>query len=447
MKHLPTIIPKLGIVSFLVVILCIAGACASAPVADFTTNITSDSPLTVSFQDQTANDPAGWVWFFGDENFSVPWTEVTADAGWQPRHSTSAAVTPDGTIVMTGGIGSIDWLSDTWRSTDDGATWELANESFIGEGIGRIAHSTVAMPNGDIVVIGGSLPDVLRSTDKGSTWTQISDFPGEVPSFQSCVVLPDGSIVMMGGETLTDTWHVVSDVWRSADEGSTWTHVTADAPWGPRVKSQTVVLPDGDIVLMGGNKEDSTGPKDDVWKSTDGGASWTLVNASAGWLPHGEGFSASVLAADGSIILTGGAFTNDVWRSADEGATWTQIKPTAEWLPRTYVTTVSMPDGKILLLGGEDQNGEENDVWQFMPASSTQEDPSHIYDTPGSYQVTLQAYNSAGFDTVSRVATFTVSPTVPEPVPEPVPEFPSFLLPVGLVACVIGAVLIFRKIR
>ena len=46
------------------------------------------------------------------------------------------------------------------------------------------------------------------------------------------------------------------------------------------VSHSSVVMPDGSIVLMGGN---DYGLKNDVWRSTDNGATWTEVNASAGW--------------------------------------------------------------------------------------------------------------------------------------------------------------------
>jgi hypothetical protein len=42
-----------------------------------------------------------------------------------------------------------------------------------------------------------------------------------------------------------------------------------------------VVLSDGSVLVMGG--VGSSGAKNDVWKTVDGGASWTLVTSSAGW--------------------------------------------------------------------------------------------------------------------------------------------------------------------
>ena len=72
----------------------------------------------------------------------------------------------------------------------------------------------------------------------------------------SSVVLLDGSIIFMGGSNK-------NDVWRSTDKGATWDEVTTSAEWSGRSDHSSVVLPDGSIVLMGG----TAGPK----RTTSGG--------------------------------------------------------------------------------------------------------------------------------------------------------------------------------
>ena len=43
-----------------------------------------------------------------------------------------------------------------------------------------------------------------------------------------------------------------------------------------------MVVSDGSVLVMGGYAGGGTF-KNDVWKTVDGGASWTLVTSSAGW--------------------------------------------------------------------------------------------------------------------------------------------------------------------
>ena len=86
-----------------VILLLIPGVQATKPLPDFSANVTSgNAPLTVSFTDLSSNNPTGWAWYFGDENYSVPWTEVTPDSGYpasdHPEHSCDAGreYYPDG---------------------------------------------------------------------------------------------------------------------------------------------------------------------------------------------------------------------------------------------------------------------------------------------------------------------------------------------------------------
>ncbi|MCK9593324.1 MAG: PKD domain-containing protein, partial [Methanoregula sp.] len=377
-----------------------------ATVGYFTGTPTSgQAPLNVSFTDLSTNSPTGWAWYFGDESYSQAWTQVTANAGWSGRFHHTSVTMPDGSIVLMGG----NYKNDVWRSTDDGATWtQMTANAGWSE---RYGHTSVTMPDGSIVLMGGNyLNDVWRSTDDGATWTQMTANAGwPVRSRHSSVVMPDGSIVLMGGEG-GDTVGI-NDVWRSTDYGATWTQMTANAGWSERSYHSSVVTPDGSIVLMGGI-DNSGNYKNDVWLSTDDGATWTQMTASAGWTARR--CHSSVAMPDGSIVLMGGIgidCTNDVWRSTDYGATWTEINSNAGWSARGSFSSVVMPDGSIVLMGGKLSGGTSviNDVWRLMPASSSAQNPSHTYTSPGTYQVSLQAYNASGYDSTRKAGYVTVN--------------------------------------
>jgi PKD repeat protein len=378
-------------------------------VANFTANITSGAaPLNVQFTDASSN-PYGWAWFFGDETYTQAWTKQTASAGWSERLGHSSVVMPDGSIVlMGGGVEFISANNDVWQSRDNGITWTLMNASA--GWVPRYHHSSVVLSDGSIVLMGGldlfSLKnDTWRSTDGGVTWKELPDAGWSARQGQSSVVMLDGSIVVMGG---SDTGSLKNDVWRSMDKGTTWTQLP-DAIWSARQGQSSVVLPDGSIVLTGGGV--SNGFKNDTWRSTDGGASWTQL-PDAGWSERW--YHSTVTMPDGSIVLTGGMdnggnFRNDTWRSTDGGVTWKEL-PDAGWSGRDAYTSVVMPDGSIVLLGGYDHSysGYRNDVWRFMPIGSSEKDPSHTYTTPGIYSVALQVYNDGGFSSTRKTGFITI---------------------------------------
>src|SRR5512133_2197600 len=107
-----------------------------------------------------------------------------------------------------------------------------------------------------------------------------------------------------------------------------WVQVTSTAGWSARGLFGSVVMPDDSIIVMGGHKADN-GKPNDVWRSMDNGVTWTLVTVNAGWTARES--RSCVVMADGSIIVSGGTLPggyvqyNDVWRSTDNGVTWTQV--------------------------------------------------------------------------------------------------------------------------
>jgi len=251
----------------------------------------------------------------------ITWTQVTASAAWEARCGHTSVVAHDGSIILMGGYGSSGNLSDVWRSTDNGSTWTQKTAAAGWEG--RYYFSSAAMPDGSIIILGGSgvstilANDVWRSTDNGSTWTQMSAAAEwSEREFLSSVSLLDGSIVMMGGSDLYGS--MKNDVWRSTDGGTTWTNLTENAWWTPRYSHSSVSTPGGIIVMMGGF--DVNGAKNDVWKSTDGGTTWAQMTTNAGWgVRSGH---TSVMLPDGGIVMMGGidiAYVpmNDVWYSVN----------------------------------------------------------------------------------------------------------------------------------
>ncbi len=267
MKHLPLI--SIGI--FIAALLLLTGtAGAATPIAAFSATPTSGIvSLHVMFTDASTGflPGSGRAWFFGDETYTQPWTQMIATAGWSARDGHTSVTMPDGSIVLMGGWGSGLLKNDVWRSTDNGATWTQVNASAGWSA--RYLHTSVVIPNGSIVLMGGDdgglKNDVWRSTDNGATWTQLPGAGWSGRESHTSVTMPDGSIVLMGGRD----GGLKNDVWRSTDNGATWTQLPG-AGWSGRESHTSVTMPDGSIVLMGGR---DGGLKNDVWRFSPVGSS------------------------------------------------------------------------------------------------------------------------------------------------------------------------------
>jgi hypothetical protein len=313
------------------------------------------------------------AWFFRGVSYTQPWTEMNASAGWPARSGHNSVAMPDGSILLMGGADDLVFMNDVWRSRDKGSTWTLVNASAGWPA--RYSHSSVVLPGGSIVLTGGYgyggyKNDTWRSTDNGATWTLVNASSGwTARDAHTLVAMPDGSIVLSGGRGSWDN-RKLNDTWRSTDNGATWILMNASSGWRARAYLTSVLMPDRSILLMGGLSGSGSGIiENDVWRSKDSGTTWILVNSSS-WV-SGRSYHSSVVMPDGSILLMGGAgggwFPN-LWQSTDSGATWTLINTNPGWSARGFSSSLVLPDGSIVLIGGDTFDGSKNDTWRLVPS-------------------------------------------------------------------------------
>ena len=304
------------------------------------------------------SDLWGDVWQSDDGGSA--WTLV-ADTGqaW-PARAYFQAATLDGSIYVMGGqnfaFPSSTFFNDVWRSAD-GATWEQVTAAAPWQGRAGLMAASF---EGALYVFGGSRND------------------------DSAVVGPTGP-----------TREYFNDVWRSTD-GATWEQLTPSAPWSPRAGS-AVVVKDGELFLLGGETGFICSPQpdceppyyNDVWKTTDG-ITWEEVTAAASWSSR-PGHQCELLAAD--IVCFGGFGqpTNpvDMWASED-GATWRELdqSPWGASSPdqvRYDFDSVVIDDARsglsaILTVGGDRETFDftdplnytrvDDDVWVFASTAA-----------------------------------------------------------------------------
>lgn len=298
------------------------------------------------------------------------WTNVTDDAGWQPRDSQGELAFKDQLWIFGGWFNSYEAPPrDVWSSAD-GKSWRLVTKQAPWK------HSDLSMAlvfKEKMWFMGGwyngRLPghsagnEVWWSTD-GAEWTQATPGAGWTPRIAAgAVVFKDKMWILGGTENyyFGDETSLKNDVWSSAD-GKEWQLATANAAWSPRAYLQAVVLNDKIYVMGGGNYVPEYHAKNDVWSSADG-IHWTKVTDAAPWHPR-LWFSAVVYR--GRIWVLGGWSNNpsknwgDVWYSED-GARWHQLKSERIWKPRHEISAFVFND-KIWIAGGHAQP-LDNDVW------------------------------------------------------------------------------------
>ncbi|WP_343487003.1 hypothetical protein [Allomuricauda sp. d1] len=195
--------------------------------------------------------------------------------------------------------------------------------------------------------------------------TAAADFTAR--THHSTVIFDDKLWIIGGIDNVTGP---KNDVWYSTD-GITWAEATPAAAFPERFAHSVAVF-DNKLWVIGG--DDVGAFKNDVWYSTDG-VNWNEATPAAGYVNRAYHSSAVF---DNKIWVIGGlsninGFRNDVWYSTD-GVNWTEATPSAGFSERYYHTTVVF-DGKLWVIGGVGTGGVgatsvNNEVWYSTDGTS-----------------------------------------------------------------------------
>ena len=176
----------------------------------------------------------------------------------------------------------------------------------IGPDGGRIDGFAQAPSNPDRLYCLPHAQGVLRSNDRGATWTRVDTGLGIDTALQSVAISPnDADLVLIG-----DPGH--DRIQRSTDGGQTWTGIPVAGAWS---KLTAIAFDPHDATRVLATIPQ--GAQAGVHRSTDGGHTWTqaLAGSGAQAIAFHSGTPGVVLAGNG----------NGIQRSTDAGVTWTQV--------------------------------------------------------------------------------------------------------------------------
>jgi hypothetical protein len=214
---------------------------------------------------------------------------------------------------------------------------------------------------------------------------------GSVPSRTAAGAgyLNNGVLLWFGGkESVSFTW--MNDVWSSTNGGATFTLATGQAPWRNRSDISVAVMPNSNnIVIIGGQA--STGGLNDCWLSSDGaGVLWTQRTTTPPFPPFQDAAFVSMYdgtsTAFATLVLYTGQNAN-VWSSTDAGSTWQPIA-FAPWYIRQSAQFVADADNLLWFMGGNVATGDiwmstdKGFTWAFIQQMTT----SSVWPNVADYQ-------------------------------------------------------------
>ena len=242
----------------------------------------------------------GTTFLFGSVGGGV-WKTIDAGVTWtpifdgQPVASIGALeVAPSNPNILYAGTGESDIRADlssgdgVYKSTDGGETWKNVGL----RDSRQISRIVVDPRNADVVYVGvlghaygpNDERGVYKSTDGGNTWSRVLDKGPEIGVSDLAMATSNPAILFAG------TWNAHRPPWstyaplggpggglyRSTDGGATWTQLAAhglpDGDWG---RVGVAVVPDGRRVYA----LIDAGKKSGLYRSDDGGDTWILTNS------------------------------------------------------------------------------------------------------------------------------------------------------------------------
>jgi len=249
-----------------------------------------------------------------------------------------------------------------WKTTDGGSNWEpMTDGKITTSSIGSLA---VCESNPDIVYIGGGETQfrgniiqgdgIYKTTDGGKTWTHLPQLRDSqaIARIRLHPTNCDTVYAAVFGQVYND--HPERGIFKSTDGGQTFRKTLYRNEKTPGVDLS--IDPKNPNVIYAGLWEafrspwgmSSGGPGSGLFKSTDGGDTWTEITKNPG-LPDGPWgkVGVSVSPADGNRVYAiienekGGLYVSD-----DAGASWKLINDNRNMRQRAFYYTRVVADTK-----------------------------------------------------------------------------------------------------
>jgi hypothetical protein len=210
---------------------------------------------------------------------------------------------------------------ETWSSLGP-VTMTMLNWTM-GRVSGRVAAFAVHPTNENVLYLGGASGGVWRTTNGGTSWTPVLDSAGTLTIGAITVQPTNGNVVWVGtGERQSSCSRYFGlGLFRSIDGGATFQARNGSGTTALQlsyVGSIAVHPTNGQELLVSGEgfcQADGTKAAGGVFRSTNGGASWTRVLSGSG---------SDVIYHPTTPNVVYAAMSNDgVYKSTNSGQTWT----------------------------------------------------------------------------------------------------------------------------
>ena len=306
-----------------------------------------------------ASNPT-WV-FIGPQPIQTPYSTPIVSG-----RVTALAIDPRdvNTVYLGGAQGGV------WKTTNGGSAWTPLTDTQPSAAVGSIALDP---SNSNIIYVGTGEENfsgdsyygagILKSTNGGATWTQLcgpfcgpsgNDFYGGGARIGGLAVNPANNQILLAAVALL----FEDGIYRSTDGGQSWTRVLSGNP------GNSVFFDSTGNVAYGSLGNSFSGGTEGVFKSTDAGLTWTPANGSGSNalnLTNAARIVVAMAPSSNTTLYAGIAAVSTgellgFYKTTDGGANWMQLTSTPDYCAAicsyAHVIAVQPTNANVVFAGG-----------------------------------------------------------------------------------------------
>ena len=271
------------------------------------------------------------------------------------RGNPSTSVLPNGTLLVCGGDDGSTFLNSAEIYNSGTGNWTLTNSLAVG----RSGATATMMPNGRTLIVGGNTTSGVTAAVEmydllGGTWSATGSMANQRAG-QTATPLPNGNVLVAGG-FLTNPSAPVAVTSAELYNSTTGTWSSTTAMHQPRFYHTATLLPDGQVLVVGGKTNNSIYSLATAELYNPATATWTFTGSMS---TQRDSHTATLL-PNGRVLVAGGGGVSGYQSSAEiydpASGMWSA---TGSMSNVHYAATANLlTNGEVLVAGGVNASGQ-----------------------------------------------------------------------------------------